>query len=61
MDNQTCSSCENWSIIPSHGSNRGDAGMEAQGWKNCKANPDHLAYAMFYSGDAKACDKWSKK
>jgi len=57
----TCSTCKHWAIIPSHGSTRGDAGMEAIGWKNCKANPDHLAYAMFYAATAKACEKWEVK
>lgn len=30
-----CDTCKNWETIPTNGSQRGDEGMKANGFKNC--------------------------
>ena len=57
----TCDNCEHWKILSSHGSERGDKGMEALGYRNCAANKSKFYEMRFLHGNSKSCEKFKTK
>ena len=53
-----CKNCTHWKILPSHGSERGDKGMEALGYRNCAADNAKFYEMRFLHGNTESCEKF---
>ena len=57
---KTCQNCKHWEIMASHGSDRGDAGMRALNFRNCRSDNSQFAAMKFVHAEY-FCEKFTQK